>query len=480
MNTIETARLMDVLFFFFLISLYIIWCKSRELRQIMEIQSLSDIACLLLSLFGIIFLIPFAMYAIYQYYIYRHQIYFTKRHLWSLNISCILYFILITSLFPQPVLYIFDEVKANHAPFSVPFRINTSCLFFYVVLTTVRTWLLYFDHGYHNALLNQKWIQELNPNEESINNFFVGHKQTYGNIKWISKVVLTIILLLIMLLNILNLPIFDLGLLVYSGLALIGIIVVIILCIIWYKLSNELSIDTLHIRRELKVIAFSTLICNILLFILAMIFQFVPLKNNWEYKNNASHYTQWDKYILWIQWFIQYFWLLIVIYFTTIDVIAMNQDPNDYGSGNEYGSGSDRRNGRNGGGYKKSSIYLSPSFPVFKNSTREKSTISQSGNSEHESTRWQYFIKTKNGYHEWMVFLCKEFSVENMLFLTEYTQFARALNLTPSQVCYIIIVQLQYFVLFKDSNHSLDCFSYFNLLCRFCCFFGMSQTATVV
>ena len=34
-----------------------------------------------------------------------------------------------------------------------------------------------------------------------------------------------------------------------------------------------------------------------------------------------------------------------------------------------------------------------------------------------------------------MQFLCEEISVKNVLFLTEYTQFVVALNLTQKQVC---------------------------------------------
>ena len=70
--------------------------------------------------------------------------------------------------------------------------INKSCLLGVMWLFVLRVHLLYMDFGYNKAMSNKNWIKIINNNYLN-SNWFIKHKNTLGNVKYMSKLALVII-----------------------------------------------------------------------------------------------------------------------------------------------------------------------------------------------------------------------------------------------------------------------------------------------
>ena len=143
----------------------------------MLLYTVSGICSLILSILCLTVLLPFLIYSTLRYRYTRHKFYFQRRHAIGVDLTIItLYPIIITEAILS-LLYAVGLAIQDTWPWSIPYRINASALTILFCICCARTWLLYFDHGYHSALLNQEWAASLNPNA-SISNFFVRYKQS--------------------------------------------------------------------------------------------------------------------------------------------------------------------------------------------------------------------------------------------------------------------------------------------------------------
>lgn len=72
------------------------------------------------------------------------------------------------------------------------------CLSFILV---VRLWLLYYDYNFTLAIIDRSWRHTINNNEDSRNNFWIKKRKTYGNGKYMFKLLslLSIIILVLYL-----------------------------------------------------------------------------------------------------------------------------------------------------------------------------------------------------------------------------------------------------------------------------------------
>ena len=98
------------------------------------IETFNDGACLTLGISGVVLLLPYEVYTVWRYKQYQNKFYFQQRH--SIILLCSLvvrFFIAITAVL-LPWLVVFNKAKPNYAPFSIPYRINTSLWIFEISL----------------------------------------------------------------------------------------------------------------------------------------------------------------------------------------------------------------------------------------------------------------------------------------------------------------------------------------------------------
>lgn len=358
----------------------------------------------------------------------------------------------------------------NTFQWSFSFRLTFGALRLLGMCFSLRAWFLYFDHSYNLALAKYQWIvhfkynssRNLSPFSSNSNsrrnlditkttknknksktksknknkhkqhrsrqqaerriksttqaqnhliktNFFVKYKHSLGKpslmlgLTLIGFVLVTISILLsaYVIEGLKNTGVsFVIAMVVYT-------IMGIILASIWRKFSSNVA-DSLYITNEL---VFSVkMVCIVIFFgcIYLLIVKYVKLDSDWKRSDEDGIYTQWSPYLTWFPYFLVIVFLLCAFYAMILDVIKNNS---------KYES---KSSSRSSGGTGNRSVSGGSNTSI--NSTLRR------------DVRWCDIVNNYDGYKEFMAFLCKELSVENMLFITEYTQFIHKIELRKQRI----------------------------------------------
>ena len=140
----------------------------------------------------------------------------------------------------------FEEVKEYAMCY-----IYTPCSYSFVVINCIRAWLLYFDMNLTKLQLQKMWLTIINPNTES-SNWFYTHKTTFGNANYMLKYGISIAILLVIFSSILR---HSLNLMLVERIVSWGVslIVIIFTGIIYNKLKESFYNDKLGIRKEMII-----------------------------------------------------------------------------------------------------------------------------------------------------------------------------------------------------------------------------------
>ena len=237
-------------------------------------------------------------------------------------------------------------------------------------------YLLRYDHEYERALASEKWAIFLDPSAIK-NNFYLNNKNRYGNPIWIMK---RIILPITLIFTVLWLT--STAILTHLGAKhdmqhdeLTGYMY--ILLFIWIVLHTAMGIycwrkyskfnDNLGIRNEIKYIIILSTVLAVLLII----------------------YT-----------------ILVLVVDSRLEMMLGIIIPI---VGNLYNC-------------------VLVLYPEKLNQIKKETSI-DTMNNKNKSIEWTEIISTMDGYEQFAVFLGKEFSTENLLFVTEYVQLKQELDI---------------------------------------------------
>eukprot|EP01083_Nonionella_stella_P070964 190262_1 len=152
---------------------------------------------LALLLIGVLIYIPFCIYLAYPLFHRRNDIIFVKRYV-TLSIFAVvillsqILFITVQQVFAFEVV---DEGYSeshfySHHLFSVGGVLNCLYLFSqmtFMIIITMRFWLIYYDTNYIVIMCNDQWKGIIAQSYNTTNNFFITHKATLGNQKFLLK-----------------------------------------------------------------------------------------------------------------------------------------------------------------------------------------------------------------------------------------------------------------------------------------------------
>eukprot|EP01084_Bolivina_argentea_P170631 295677_1 len=317
------------------------------------------------------------VYCAYQLYQNWHEMYMKKRrHILVLFIFiCSCYSI----LFEYPhftILKFFPYVNYWTPPHVIIYAFASFPRWSQLILMTLRIYLLHFDHEYERLLKTHKWKILINENAMD-ENWYFQNRLTYGSGIWIIKHRLFIPLLIFYIFYLIlwfvgRYPL-DITISMLHALTLLFSIIVTIFSVIyavkyWKKFPKFM--DNLNIRNELKIIIIYLATAFILGFIIApfSVFRF--------YSSAAN---------------IFYLIVLSVIHISVCITLTIYPK-------------------------RKYFQYLNSSGQVqfIKNWERSHSIRNT------DFTSWEKIVHMNEGYESWANFLEKEFSIENLMFITEY------------------------------------------------------------
>jgi len=143
---------------------------------------LLEIAGLTVITFGVCILSPFMMYALYHFHALRH--------------AKIMKFRNSTLITAMNCCVILALLERGHFCFFVIWELEnpvprwTECIFEGVSLASIyllvalKTWLLYFEQSYHFSVANAAWKKLINERAQS---WFIRHRQTYGDWRYVLR-----------------------------------------------------------------------------------------------------------------------------------------------------------------------------------------------------------------------------------------------------------------------------------------------------
>eukprot|EP01084_Bolivina_argentea_P076126 137942_1 len=300
---------------------------------------------------------PYSFYALLKFYRSWNKIYFIKRRRFITLLMVII--ISLNALLVNPTIVYFGITDWNNAMYH-------SCLYAHLILYTVRVWCLYYDHKIHSLADNKQWHSVIN-NTHFSNNWFMKHRSTYGNEKWIIWYIIHPIFIIIE-------SIYIITKLHTAMIAVVWFGCLIFIILIWKRFPQKT--DVLYIRNELKIY----LLVNILNFISALGVQIV-LK---------FFFPE-------IGYIISYMAVLInlVMFYVLIIYPINNMDISDETDYEEL-------------------------------SVSNRDILKKQPNPSTAMKSWIHFLNDKEeNYAVFMQHVGREFTSETLLFITEYVQFKR-------------------------------------------------------
>ena len=256
-------------------------------------------------------------------------------------------------------------------------------------VVVIRIWLLYFDMHSTNYLKNKGWQMAIN-NKQNYQSWILTKPDTLGNGKFLLVIIIIIAIIETIIRNLLYLTIswhMALYFVIFTS-----FIKACIIGFIWYSINAmnlDYSYDSLGIKKELIALIIFYTVSVIVLVITAIICD--------SYADNEAIFGVF--FLLYN--YTNFFVCNCFIYITVILIKKLSKTGDYYG---EYIKLSNTKSGRNHNhNHMPSKLALSPSI-----SETEKGLNS-----------WQSVVGTRMGYELFMNQLITEFSIENLLFITE-------------------------------------------------------------
>ena len=135
--------------------------------------------------------VPIGIYFTWKYYQHRHNIVLQKRYAKVTLVQNIFLIILIPSAMSSPAAF---NLTGPILPFNL-YSVFIACSIGLVYCMLTRLWMYYFDIMYDHSVHEHDWEYILNGKhqiddtiQQTTTNFFVKHKDTLGNYKFISKI----------------------------------------------------------------------------------------------------------------------------------------------------------------------------------------------------------------------------------------------------------------------------------------------------
>ena len=231
-----------------------------------------------------------------------------------------------------------------------------------MTLTTCKIYLLHYIHEYERILASEKWAIFIDPSIIR-NNWYLNNKQKYGSSKWLTKHIASLIILawiFIFTVSTIILVTYRLESLIFPIMFIWGVPHIIFGILCWRKYPK--FNDTLWIRKEIQY----TLILGTVLVVL------------WLVASALDRFV--DESYSMLTWIIP----AAVCSVYSLIVIIYPQQANE----------------------------LHPGYTA----ARKQSSVTE------RVIEWREVVKTMNGYEQFASFLEREFSMENILFVTEYVQ----------------------------------------------------------
>ena len=346
---------------------------------------ISDVICL--SCWGLLG-VPIVIWTGYQVYDKWNAQWLIKRRRSMVFISYTLAASLV--LFELPFHILSDIVKHDHVMESFS-HIALFMSIFWLAISALRMWLLYFDHQYGKSLSTKKWKILLDKNHANTD-WYLQNRQKYGNPIWLIKCIaipvvmiyFTIYLIIYWFVHTRRIVCYITSLIPFTAGMIYG-------WIMWRKFPQFQ--DVWKVKAELKM----TFIVGATFLIIWSITIFICLL----FLGNSYRYITTE--II--------FGFCLAMYF----------------------------------------MIIYPQRTMTK--AEEPSELKTSVNvnvSHNKIVYWSQVVQSKNGYESFANFLESEFSVENILFITEYVQFKQRLMQVEGLKEKITTMELTYNVNFAE------------------------------
>ena len=313
--------------------------------------------------------IPLCIYSMHKLYLNKLDQFFIKRRIKIIWLFLIL--ITIDISFGMLIDCILNILDIKYTYIIDLFQRN--CLFGIELLIIFRVYILYYDHCYSHEIQKKEW-SSLMTNESDTYNWFELNKIKYGNTNYLYKLFFIVWIIISLIYDTLYLVPFHVDMNIFNNLRLHWFYTVIITVIfigivgyLWRKYPSEY--DLYGIRKELKQLIIVWFIG--LLLILCIIIVVIGI-------NITSD-------IIFIIDAVILIVYLLTLFNSVIYVILLRNQQNSIHNNKKYTDLLD--------------LNLS----------------------------WYDICNNIHGYQTFMLFLLKEFSFENLLFLTEYYQFRTAI-----------------------------------------------------
>eukprot|EP01084_Bolivina_argentea_P298964 515309_1 len=324
--------------------------------------------------FIVIIVLPMCIYAMYILTTNWNKTYFVKRRrtaiLLMLILSCIGLFVSIPGVLIVNMIYDSPTLIPQHVllPVLVPAKFSK---FACTLLMIVRTWLYYFDINYNKEMSNKEWKAYLNECAISNYEWFTSKKHTLGCHIYCSVRALLLTTAIIIVYIIFNIKA-GLSCDIYA--ITVYFILFVIAALVWHKYPK--FNDTLGIRAELKRI------------LIVWTLGIVSADIAWICGIYIYGTVKYDAFLL-VAIGMMIVNLSAVVYFTIIDVYIRYKRDEQLPMNASY------------------------KLHVQSNSEQYKDVNIKS---------WKPIIQKIDGYQLFMTHLQAEFSIENLLFITEYAQ----------------------------------------------------------
>lgn len=328
---------------------------------------------LLLAYLGLIFY-PFVMYSIYKLQENYDTAQFTQRRqsfIFLLLISSVI--TVISNHVPLAVYFLLTDsppsyTKLHPMDVAMPFFILSRCILYLIcILINCRIWLLFYDYKYQSALNSKEWqvlLMDINGDEnECSNNWFIANKRSFGNGRYIIKISfiywIFVVSIFLAIMFLFSDEIHTKYHPEWSFTFSVSSICIIFCACIWCRYPS--FNDEFCIKQEIKYIVYGFAIHTLIVGLFIVIFS--ALRLNYKLWWMATALVLDNNF-------------LTMIYLLVCGVMRLN---------------------------------------------RKKSEIN--GDEVHLQLKLKNILCSVDGYHSFMNHLMKEFSVENLLFVTEYLQF---------------------------------------------------------
>jgi len=312
--------------------------------------------------------LPIILYCAYKLYRNWEQCYMLKRYRLLLVLIIIGYSIIAFIEIPFDAIALLSDVPWGGEEFMYVEMVGWECRFIICSLVTMRMYLLHYDHEYQRILYKRKWNIMTDPTISE--NWYLKNRKSLGDPAFLFKSILISVYIIAALVVLLVLGTYE-----YSPLQMtggFGVIVFISFAICLYYWSSFPKMhDHLHIRDELLlfiVIYYTMFACTAILISIG------------HYGYGGDVDAQETIFLI---------ALILTQLFIILDICVM---------------------------------ILYPEWKVNQENSPEMMILNSQNDVKRGAITWETIIETNEGYEAFANFLMTEFSMENLLFVTEVVQ----------------------------------------------------------